>query len=283
MSELFEFEEADDSRPIENSHLVRTRCKGCGEAEAVCVPERRRTARCGACALTEAGADGAQHGVPGPVVRFGIFAMSPPAEVVAEFPKPSYVGPVGWSEVLEQIQVPQPVLSLAEYARENSWEVRAQYTRGRFPHSTTGRPGAEKHVISLRFGEHPMTDRQAYAIYASSVTGAAAWAWGSIAVWGPDLPPFLGCGVTELREFLSCDAGAQFERGIEAWVRDIKRRQGDAEQARKAREARRAEIRREFGKGRTVESLALQYGETVEDVSRMVAKRSSGVKKEAGG
>lgn len=284
MTELFEFEEADDSRPIENSHLVRTRCKRCGEAEALCVPERRQTAVCGACALTEAGADGAQHGVPGPVVRFGIFATGPLAEAVETFPPPTYVGPVGWDEVLDQefVQVPQAVLSLAEYARENSWEVRAQYTRGRFPHGTTGRPGAEKHVISLRFGGHPMTDRQAYAIYATSVAGTPAWTWGSIAIWGPDLPPFLGCGVTELREYLG-GVGLIESFDVNVWVRDIKRGREFAERARKAREAKRAEIRREFSTGRTVEFLAWQYGETVEDVSKMVAKRSSGAKKEAGG
>ena len=277
MSEPFEFEETDDARPIENSHLIETRCHECG-AKALAVPAHVRTARCGACALSKAGADGARHGVPEPVVRFGTFALAPPAEVVADFPKPTYIGPVGWSEALEQVQVPQPVLSLAEYARENSWEVRAQYTRGRFPHGSTGRPGAEKHVISLRFGGHPMTDRQAYAIYSSSVAGTLAWTWGSIAIWGPDLPPFLGCDVTALKTYLGemCTADTT---EINVWVSGMRVIKANAEWARKAREVKRAEIRREFGKGVTVEMLAWQYGETVEDVRKMVVKRS-GAKRE---
>lgn len=132
-----------------------------------------------------------------------------------------------------------------------------------------------------------MTDRQAYAVYRASVNGAGnragIWTWGSIAIWGPDLPPYLGCGVTELRTYLSCDAGASFERGISDWVDDLKSIAENGEAMRKAREAKRREIKRDFGSGKTVEALAAYYGESVEDVRKMVAKRSSGAKKEAGG
>lgn len=97
---------------------------------------------------------------------------------------------------------PAPVLKLATFAREYSWEVRTQYSQGCMPHAITGRPGALKALIGLRFGAHPMTDRQAYAVYSRPVSGGA-WTWASVAIWGPDLPPYLGCGITELKEYLS--------------------------------------------------------------------------------
>src|SRR5512142_1925860 len=88
--------------------------------------------------------------------------------------------------------IPTPVLNLAQFAREHSWEVRTQFSQGHFPHATTGRPGALKDVIGVRFGAHPMTDRQAYAIYARTASdrgGKGVWSWESFMVWGPDLPP----------------------------------------------------------------------------------------------
>ncbi len=277
MSDLFEFEEPE---PVEASHLVRARC-ACG-ADALTVLERAREARCGTCALNESGADGRTHGVPGPVVRYGTFAI-PPAEVIREaYPTPTHVGSVTYDErsLMLEMPTPGPVLSLAEYARENSWEVRSQYTRGHFPHGTTGRPGAEQHVISLRFGGHPMTDRQAYAVYRSPVS-KVAWTWSSIAIWGPDLPPYLGCGVADLKDFLSCDAGASFERSILVWVDDLKRRAVNGEALRKARELKRAEVRALYAARGGLDSeeciarLALEYGESLEDVRKIVSKRGA--------
>lgn len=284
---MLEFEEPE---PIEASHLVSTQCRDCG-SKALSVPERARKARCGTCAHSAAGAGTAVVGKPGPVVRYGTFALPIPEEVREVYPHPTYVGPVGkvspvlvvagdgdaLREDTEFMQCPQPVMSLAEYARENSWEVRCQYTRGRLPHGSTGHPGAEKHVISLRFGGHPMTDRQAYAVYARAVSGGT-WAWQSVAVWGPALPPYLGCGITELRTYLG--EGATFhDAGMLKWIGERKAELANGEAARKQREVARREIRKAFADGMSVAMLAAQYSMTEDEVTAIVNK-SSGKRKE---
>ncbi len=129
---------------------------------------------------------------------------------------------------------PLPVLKLAEFAREYSWEVRTQYSQGNMPHAVTGRPGILKDLIALRFGAHPMTDRQAYAVYARQAwPPVGKWSWSSVMIWGPDLPPFGGCGITELKNYLSEPDTPTLP--MLAWVDLIKR---DAENAAKLRAAR---------------------------------------------
>lgn len=274
---MLEFEEPE---PIEASHLVSTQCRDCG-SKALCVPGHARRARCGTCAHSAAGAGTAVVGKPGPVVRYGTFALPIPEEVREAYPQPMFVGPVSqWSGLPMEcggVPAPQPVMSLAEYARENSWEVRCQYTRGRLPHGSTGRPGAEKHVISLRFGGHPMVDRQAYAVYARAVSGGT-WAWQSVAVWGPALPPYLGCGITELRTYLG--EGATFhDAGMLKWIGERKAELANGEAARKQREVARREIRKAFADGMSVAMLAAQYSMTEDEVTAIVNK-SSGKRKE---
>lgn len=128
--------------------------------------------------------------------------------------------------------IPAPVLKLAEFAREHSWEVRTQYSQGHMPHATTGRPGALKDLIALRFGAHPMTDRQAYAVY-SKPYAHGTWTWGSVMIWGPDLPPYGGCGIADLRQYLSRpDWASAFLLG---WVAAIKREHAEREAAKKAK------------------------------------------------
>ncbi len=134
------------------------------------------------------------------------------------FPEPRSTSRV---PLRDRIQAPMPVLKLAGFAREHSWEVRTQYSRGCMPHVTTGRPGALKELIGLRFGAHPMTDRQAYAVYSRPAMAGAVWTWSSVMIWGPDLPPFSGCGIIELKAYLMMCAetdGVPMNR----WVRDLK-------------------------------------------------------------
>lgn len=128
--------------------------------------------------------------------------------------------------------IPSAVLALAGYAREQSWEVRTQYSQGNVPHGTTGKPSVLKDVIGLRFGAHPMTDRQAYAVYSRNASGAA-WTWSSVMIWGPDLPPYGGCGITDLKEFLrEPDRPAP---NMLAWVGVIRHRRERQEIEQKAR------------------------------------------------
>jgi hypothetical protein len=115
------------------------------------------------------------------------------------FPAPEVTSrdpwPKGWV-------MPAAALSLASDARGWGWQAVTQYARGQMPHAITGRPGTPAHTVAVRLGGHARTDRQAYAVYRSPVS-RPAWTWSSVQIWGPDLPPFGQCGVTELREWLS--------------------------------------------------------------------------------
>lgn len=129
---------------------------------------------------------------------------------------------------------PAPVLKLAEFAREHSWEVRTQYSQGHMPHATTGRPGPLRDLIALRFGAHPMTDRQAYAVY-SRPAGGGTWTWGGVMIWGPDLPPYGGCGITELREYLGDHAFNDSTSQVLSWAIAVKEHRAEQEAAVKAK------------------------------------------------
>ena len=228
MTAPMEFEEPE---LITASHLVRTVCRlqvCCEGAEALAVPEKAEVAGCGPCLAARAGAGGVYEGKPGPVVRFGTYGVELPPEVREAYPVPELTS----RQVVARVTWPAPVLALAEFAREASWEVRTAASRGCMPHGTTGRPGALKHLISLRFGGHPMTDRQAYAVYSKSVAGVGTWTWGSVWIWGPDLPPFGMCGQGELKEYLLRMA-MQMPADVADWVDVIRDRVLAAEVARK--------------------------------------------------
>jgi hypothetical protein len=115
---------------------------------------------------------------------------------------------------------PTAVLKLAEYAREHSWEVRTQYSQGHFPHAITGRPGVLKDVIGVRFGAHPVTDRQAYAVYSRNASGGT-WAWTSFMVWGPDLSPAKLYDLAALKAYLMMCPDSSGE-ALTLWTSDLR-------------------------------------------------------------
>lgn len=147
---------------------------------------------------------------------------------VGTYPPPEYVGTaveypkkITTRMDLGCVSVPAPVSSLAEYAFEHGWKVHLQYSRGCFPHGTTGKPTAVRHVIGLRFGDHPDTSRQAYAVYSAPVS-SGAWSWSSVQIWGPDLPPYGGCGVTELKAYLHEVGIRSSSEAMLSWVDDLR-------------------------------------------------------------
>lgn len=194
-------------------------------------------------------------------------AYDPYAIIREPFPAPLRSSRISISGV----QVPTPVLSLVEFARENSWEVRTQYSQGCMPHATTGRPGVLKDLIGVRFGAHPMTPRQAYAVYSRNASGGG-WAWSSVMIWGPDLPPYRGCGISELKAYLMmCPTTGTVALGM--WVRDLKEIAANGEMLRKRREAARKDVKDMNMAGRTrgdiYEHVMTFY--TVEEVDKIIA------------
>lgn len=103
----------------------------------------------------------------------------------------------------DDFPAPGPVLKLAEQARGWGWKVIMTYSRGHGQHGTTGKPTALVHLIALKFGLHPRTDDQAYAIYRKPVKGGS-WGWSSVYASGPKLPP-VALSFTDLREWLDRD------------------------------------------------------------------------------
>lgn len=154
---------------------------------------------------------------------------------------------------MPEFPMPTPVLSLAELAREHSWDVITQYSRGQLPHATTGKPGVLKDLLTLRFGGHPMTDRQAYAIYSRAARGGD-WTWSSVMIWGPDLPPFAGCSVTDLKAYLIMCASSSTE-GLARWVNDLKAIAENGQLLAKRREAVRRQVFAALGAGETWDEI----------------------------
>lgn len=213
---MIEFEiEIEDDRlvPIERSHLMWGRCP-CGARALVA---EGRTARCSVCALADA--DGARE----PARLAGVTPLGqgyPPAPPVAReaFPAPLVTSRDAW----DGSGAPSPVLKLAEKAREASWDVRVQRSRGCAPHAATGRAGAVKWryavVLSKDGGR-----RSAYAVYAETT-------WASVMLWGADRAWFPAASVSDLAEYVA--AGGEMADG---WYDAIRRRGADAEVRRKAR------------------------------------------------
>lgn len=171
--------------------------------------------------------------------------MANPADTHEPFPAPRRTSradpPKGYA-------IPRSAMQLAEFAREASWEVRVQVSEGRFPHGSTGRPGALKEVIALRFGEHPMTDRRAYAVYSRMASGGT-WGWSSFMIWGPDLAPFAGCFLADLKAYLGM-APEMPTNDLVGWVAGLKGAIYLSEEARKRRMRVRAQIAKVSRDGR---------------------------------
>lgn len=105
--------------------------------------------------------------------------MTLPPRPAEDYPEPVHTSRDSW-----MIPLPTSVMRLAEFAREAGWDVRTQFSRGCTPHGATGRPGPLRDLIGVTFGNHPMTNRLAVAIYARPV-GGRSWTWQSMVIAGP--------------------------------------------------------------------------------------------------
>lgn len=134
-----------------------------------------------------------------PVIAHTVVCADPrPPVARVLFPAPLVTSREPWPD---DVPVPSSVKELCADGVVEGWLFRRTYSRGFMPHATTGRPGAEKHLIAVRFGGHRQTARQAYAVYERPVRGKT-WAWASVWGWGPALPPVGLRNVTTLRTFL---------------------------------------------------------------------------------
>ena len=114
------------------------------------------------------------------------YAMYPESHAAHESHDPWRVPPAEYPapEVTSREGVQGPtkraVESLQKAAEAHGWTVAVTYSRGCFPHATTGRSGAVKNVLAVRMCR---IGRQAVAVY----SGGPTWSWGTLAAW--QLPP----------------------------------------------------------------------------------------------
>lgn len=153
--------------------------------------------------------------------------------------------PIVSSRSAQALTFPMPasVMKLAQLAREHSWEVITQYSQGRMPHTITGKPGALKDAIGVRFGQHPMTDRRAWAVYSRTASGGV-WVWSSVCIYGPRLSPYMGCNVTELQAYLMMPDSS--DEAILTYVEDLKYIKANAEELAKRRAQARSRVQKDF-------------------------------------
>lgn len=143
-----------------------------------------------------------------------------------DHPQPQWTSRHPWPS---DVAVPSAVQKLAEKAREWGWDVRLGYARGYGVKKYRGEWQLEEN-ISVNFGRHPLTQREAVAVY-RTIAGRGSWSWVSVWVWGPDLPAFGAAGMTELQEWL--EVGGQVST---SWYGSISARRAAAEVQRKERE-----------------------------------------------
>lgn len=217
----FELEIEDDRFiPIENSHLSWGRCT-CG-ARALVAPGVRRV-RCASCLVQETGAGQGVAELAGryaPVVGYPLGRGVAPVAQRLEYPAPEVTSRDPW----DGDGCPSAVAKLAERAREASWDVRVQRSRGCAPHATHGRPGALKSWFAVVMRRE---DWHAYAVHDGG-------GWASVMLWGRDLPWFAAASITDLAEWIEAGGGS----GVPAeWYVAIVAREVDKDRRAKERAA----------------------------------------------
>jgi hypothetical protein len=65
-------------------------------------------------------------------------------------------------------------------AESHGWACLVTYAKGRFPHGTTGAPGAVKESLAVRMARG---SERAVAVY---VGGAGTWSWGTLVRFSPE-------------------------------------------------------------------------------------------------
>lgn len=207
-----------EDEPVEASGLMRVRCRGCCEAETLAVPHMVPAAVCEGCrrAGVRPGSVPLWRAQPDALVCFPMREGEKPRER-SPHPAPEVVDI--WAAVdaiTANMQPPAPVRALAEMAREAGWVAEVRYARGTGVHGSTGRPTSLRHSFALRFGGHPLSRCEARAVYVRAAAGSGGWTWGSVWVWGPTVPFFGWCGVTELKTWLRLGGSVEPE-----WYQDV--------------------------------------------------------------
>jgi len=131
---------------------------------------------------------------------------TPEEESVTAHPEPEHTSRDPWPDGVE---LPTGAARLKREAQAAGWVVGQTYSRGWSVHGVTGKPCAFGARIALRM-LHPDSGNRCIVIYKDSTAE-------STFVLGPSLPPYTGCNLTEVREFIAL-AG----RVLPSWLDAVK-------------------------------------------------------------
>lgn len=111
-------------------------------------------------------------------------------------PAPEVTSRHPWPDGFE---IPAAVRWLRRDAEECGWYVRLQYARGMAVHVKSGKPTSLVQSVAMRFAR--FDGRGAVAVYQSPVA-RRSWTWVMVHVFSPDVQPFAGMNISDLREYL---------------------------------------------------------------------------------
>lgn len=196
-----------------------------------------------------------------------------PQEVTAH-PAPEHTSRDPWPDGVE---LPRAAATLKRHAEAAGWAVAQTYSRGWSVHGTTGKPSAYGERFALRM-VHPDTRCRCIVFYWTKPDGKTAFE--SALIVGPTLPPYAGCNVTEIKDFIGL-AG----RVLPSWIEQVQWRRTLADLGPK--------VWADYCGGKTLKDMAERHEQPKTVIMKIVqdaraagkAKptKSSGARKESGG
>lgn len=189
------------------SYVVITTCTTCDSGADVAVASAWvKRARCGPCIAASRPYVGDLIEVPQPPPFVPQQRAESEVELAAEHPDPEHTSRDPWPA---DVELPAGAARLKRDAEAAGWAVGQTYSRGWSVHGVTGKPCAYGARIALRM-LHPETGNRCIVIYKD---GTAE----STFILGPNLPPYVGCNLTEAKEFVAL-AG----RVLPSWLDAVK-------------------------------------------------------------
>lgn len=206
------------------THLLEAPCRECG-AMTLADPSQLANVMCGPCRLADASVRATIPTLPAEtppsIYRVPSRLRGPENGVQrAESIPPEYVCPPARKGGCEHTP-PRPVSDLCDLAWGSGWHREYRHSRGGVV-GGTGKQLAVKDLWSVRFRRDGW---MGYAVRRGDE-------WSSICIAGAELPPFLGCGLAELKDWLADPAVGGC---LDQWVADIRARKAEQVAAQKER------------------------------------------------
>lgn len=197
-------------------HVVETACTTCESGATVAVaPTHLDVARCGPCIVAGKVPTGALRDVPRPPLLVPKQREPEPDEVTESYPEPVHTSRQEWPA---DFAMPGPVATVQRLALDHGWSVGRSYSRNLTPRVDNGKPGAEGHHVVLRM-IHPDSHARCIVHYVVPVRNPSGAKWLSILIVSPTVSPYVGCSITDAKEWIKV-AG----RALPGWLDGVRHR-----------------------------------------------------------